>query len=194
MLDKIKELYWKVWPRWARPSELWYTFTCWAYYRYTTVQPRTLPYHSWCDRDKLLIHMNFEILSQFIEKELKGYRAEDWEYYYTEQKDSLIEFGGVKKDPYYVLNYLYEWWKFYNEKEDKVGDRWMSFNDKHTTHKHTPLENSDFTRWDIIWDSPENEAIGKKMFNRYLKKSVNLDRELENNLILLIQLRKYLWT
>lgn len=194
MLEFLKESYWNIIPYDWRPGEIWYRLKCWVYHRYTTVKPRTLPYHTWCDRDKLLIHMNFEILSQFMEKELKGYRAEDWEYYYTEQPGSLIQFGDSKKDPYYVLDYLCRWWKFYLEKEDRLSDGWANFSQKHSKCDFNPIEGTQLFSWDTTWDSPENEAISNKIFKRYMKKSVVLERDLEDNLILLIKLRKHLWT
>ena len=194
VFEKIQDWYWSIWPYDYRIGNLYYKFKCWAYHRYTTVKPRTLPFHTWCDRDHLMVHCNFEILSQFMEKELRGYKEEDWEYYYKEQPDSLVEFGGAKKDPYYVLDYIYRWWKFYNEKEEKLGDAWYKFNNLHCKHEFNPIENTQLLSWDTVWDSEENEKTGNIMFKRYQKKNTALEKELEENLILLIKLRHYLWT
>jgi hypothetical protein len=51
-----------------RPKNLWYTFSCWAWKRYTTTKPRNLG-HGWCDKDFLLISTVFEIARTFLEKE-----------------------------------------------------------------------------------------------------------------------------
>ena len=194
MIDVIKEWYWSVLPYDYRPSNLWQKFLDWAWYRYRTVKPRTLPGHSWVDRDQLLYHSCFEILSQFMEKELKGYREEDWEYYYKEQPDRLVQFGLSKKDPYYILDYLYRWFPFYLDKEEKLGDAWGEFHQLHCTSEFVDVEGTKFFNWMSKWDTPENEKIGKLMFKRYCKKREVLHKELEENLILLIKCKDFLWT
>ena len=67
--QKLKRLYWKTIPYDWRPGQIWYRLTCFLWKRYTTVKPRTLPYHTWCDRDVLMVHCMFEILCRFIEGE-----------------------------------------------------------------------------------------------------------------------------
>lgn len=190
MWEKIEDWYYTLVPYEFRVHNLWYDFKCWAWHRYTTVKPRTIPYHTWVDKDHLLVHCNFEILSRFMEDEIKGYKEEDYNWYYTEQ----IPFGGTLKDPYYVLDYLYRWWKFFIEKEEKLGDGWHAFNKLHCEHQFNPIENTQLLSWDSVYDSPENKVISNKMFKRYTKKSEALEQELEDNLILLIKMRKFLWT
>jgi len=46
----------------------WYKFTCWAWHRYTTVKPDNLG-HGWFDRDCLMMHLAFQCLVDYIEKE-----------------------------------------------------------------------------------------------------------------------------
>ena len=194
MWEKIEDWYYTLVPYEFRPKNLFYNFKCWAWYRYRTIKPRTLPGQGWVDRDHLLYHSMFEILSQFIEKELKGYREEDWDYYYIEQEDRLIQFGPTLKDPYYIMDYLNRWFKFYLEKEEKLGDAWHNFCMEHQSHENTPIEGSDFLNFNFVWDSPENEAIGKTLFKRYCKKSEVLHKELEENLILLVRIKDFMWT
>lgn len=66
--DKIQWAYYGVVPYHLRPKNLWYTFSCWAWKRYTTTKPRTLD-HGWCDRNALIEHTIIEIARQFLEKE-----------------------------------------------------------------------------------------------------------------------------
>lgn len=46
----------------------WYKFKCWAFHRYSTVKPRGLG-HGWVDRDVLMLHVIFEVLSKYVEEE-----------------------------------------------------------------------------------------------------------------------------
>lgn len=193
MFEYLREYYWNIVPWDYRPSNIIYRLKCFFWHRYRTVKPRTLPGQVWVDREELLIHCCFEILTQFMEKELKGYREEDWAYYYKRRPDELVEFGGHKKDPYYVLDYLKRWWAFYIEKVEKLGDAWDKFNEQHRKDGTNPVENTDLVSWEPVWDLPENEEISRVMFKRYAKKSQKLEQELDNNLVLLIKLRKYLW-
>jgi len=71
--EKISHFLWfKVYctiPHDWRPKEMWYRFKCWAWNRYSTVKPRKLD-HTWIDRSHLVYYVVFEVLSDFIEKEL----------------------------------------------------------------------------------------------------------------------------
>lgn len=194
MWDKIKELYYNLIPFEWRPSELWYSLCCNFWHKYRTIKPRTLKGQGWCDKDILLIHSCFEILSQYIEKEQKEYKEEDYAYYYTEKSRDLILFGNTFKEPHYILDYLYRWWKFYLVKEEHLGDVWHKFNIEHCKHEFVPIPNSNLLSWESKWDTPKNEAKSKILFKRYTKKSKALHKELENNLILLILCKDFLWS
>lgn len=69
-LRKIKHTYWAIIPYDWRPHSIWYRLKCFVWHRYTTVHPRTLPWHTWTDRDSLLTHSIMEILSRYIEEEV----------------------------------------------------------------------------------------------------------------------------
>lgn len=62
-------------PHNARPSNVWYNIKCF-FIRYTTVKPRYLP-HTWVDRDFLMVATMFEILCQFLEKEVNDEEYND---------------------------------------------------------------------------------------------------------------------
>lgn len=101
--DKLRMLYLTLVPFNLRPKNLWYKFSCWGWKRYTTIKPRGLS-HEWCDRDHLLIHVVFEVLCEFVEKEakLKTYKKKDWEW----QRKHNPGFYKSWKEAYE----LYNWW------------------------------------------------------------------------------------
>ena len=67
--DKIDDIYISIVPYEWRFRQVWYGLKCRFWHRYTTIKPRKLD-HTWCDRSHLLPHMMFEILCQFVEREL----------------------------------------------------------------------------------------------------------------------------
>ncbi len=66
-LDRWHDCYWIIPYDW-RLGQIWYKFSCRFWHKYSTVKPRTLG-HTWVDRDNLLAHTSFEILSDFVENE-----------------------------------------------------------------------------------------------------------------------------
>lgn len=78
------------------------------YYRYRTVHPRTLPGNLWIDRDQLLYHCMFEILAQFVEKELRPLTMVDIEK--EEDPVGREMFQRQYNDEQEMLR-LYAWWK-----------------------------------------------------------------------------------
>lgn len=97
--ETIRYRYWSLVPYDYRPGQLWYRLKCWAWHRYTTVHPRTLNYHGWCDRDVLLLHCCFEILCRFLEDECGTDGVIDWDFD-EEHKQAM---AGMRE--------LYRWWK-----------------------------------------------------------------------------------
>lgn len=86
------------------------------FYRYRTVHPRTLPGNLWIDRDQLLYHCMFEILAQFVEKELRPLTLADIE----KEKDPVGRemFQRQYNDEQEMLR-LYAWWKKRVAEEEK---------------------------------------------------------------------------
>jgi hypothetical protein len=94
----MRFLYYKIVPYHWRPKNIWYALKCKFWHRYTTIKPRGLS-HEWLDRDLLLLHMIFEILCQFVEKELIPSEGQiNWE--------SDEEHKFAKKE----MLELYHWW------------------------------------------------------------------------------------
>ena len=54
-----------------RPKNIWYSLKCRFWHKYTTIKPRYLS-NEWVDRDYLLVAVMFEVLSDFVEKEMRS--------------------------------------------------------------------------------------------------------------------------
>lgn len=84
----------------------WYQFKCWAWKRYTTIKPRYLP-HTWIDKDELIIHVVFEVLSEFFEGE-KPFETINWKATGTQHIiDELYDH--------------YQWWHTYHDHDPMDG-------------------------------------------------------------------------
>lgn len=178
-------------PRW-RPKGLWYKFKCWIWHRYTTIKPRTLDYHTWCDRCELLPHMMFEILSQFIEKECSPGCVE----WYGENGHKITVDGKEK----YVrdeMQDLYDWWhqqylKRYSALEEKF---WQDVHEHDGKHKLSNLsKKAGITCWDPEYDTPEDKKRGHELIMRlnYLERAV--ENALNRRLTRILAIRPYMWT
>ena len=84
----------------------WYNLKCRFWHKYSTVKPRTLS-HTWVDRDMLMYHCMFEILSQFIEKELKPLTLENVKDEVDYDNHEMIMDQYEKEQE---LIALYDWW------------------------------------------------------------------------------------
>lgn len=101
LLDWCKTYYWYLLPYSSRPGYLWYRFTCWAWHRYTTIHPRTMPWHTWTDRDMLLPHVMFELLVQFVELEK------------PDEHFDLSSLPDARKKEWEKLFATYHWWRYF---------------------------------------------------------------------------------
>jgi len=146
---------------------------------YTTVKPRYLD-HNWTDRDRLLVHMMFEILSQFIEKECSPGCVE----WYGQHPHTILV-GMERKNVRDEMQDLYDWW--------------------HKTY--IPYENGDLTPKydgpDIDFFSTVNKLDSekteeeKKYFDHLdeINKLENkIEDELNSNLHRLLNIRRLMWT
>lgn len=95
--ERIKFFYWRMVPYNWRPSQIWYRLKCWAWFRYTTVKPRTMPWNTWTDRTDLMPHMMFELLADFIEKEKPAEHFDIEKSHHKANWEKMFE--------------AYRWWK-----------------------------------------------------------------------------------
>jgi len=186
--EKIKYAYWRHWPYDWRPHQIWYRLKCFLWHRYTTVKPRYLA-HTWCDRDTLLAHMMFEILSDFIEKECSPGHVE----WYGEHGHK-IEVAGEEKYVRDEMQDLYDWWHVVCQTEyPEVDDLlWAEAN------KHRPTRNlrqeGEFSVWDPQFPIEED----KELWNNCVRATSKLEQmrvtDLQRRLHRLINVMPYMWT
>ena len=130
----------------------------------------------WCDKDLLLLHAAFQILVDFVEKEIPG-TIIDWNWDKGHQK------------AWAEINSLYNWWtRIRPQRKSPVDYKKL----KRPRFKFKKLKGKEF-----------GELIrpDKRKYAKYYK-AVKKEEELENkwlnedngNLCRLISIRTYLWT
>jgi hypothetical protein len=157
----------------------WIKFRTWA--KYHVVNSGMPP--GWHDITELMIHVNFQMLVNFIEKE-RAFETVVW--------DSPPEHARAKKE----LEELYHWWKNVYPKYD---DNNPLYKTKHPERKFEPIEvdkDGDplLFSWEANFESEEAKEAYHKTIRDGMDYEVQCDKEIENNLIRLIKLRPYLWT
>jgi hypothetical protein len=179
-LEKLQYWYWSVVPYHWRPSNLWYKLKCKLWHKYTTIKPRYLD-STWHDRDMVLPHCIFEILSQFIEKECTPEIVE----WYGEEGHKIVV-NGTEKYVRDEMQELYDWWhqkynKLYIEEEEKIWQKLETYLPEHTIFKLC-YKNS--------WS--------KKQYKKYHKLldilEATAQQELKENMHRLINIMDYMWT
>lgn len=177
---------------WWRPSNLWYRFKCWAWYRYTTIKPRYLG-HTWCDRTEQLPHMMFEILSQFVEDECSPGHVE----WYGDGAHKVIV-NGKEKFVRDELQDLYDWWhKEYHIRYPALAENlWQQYEDHAEAHKLSDITKLEDGRalWQPRWDSPAAEVRADELMKRVQLLEELVEKELDRRLQRILAIRRWLWT
>lgn len=188
----VYHAYWKIVPYNWRPGQIWYRLKCFCWHRYTTVRPRTIPGHGWCDRSHLLPHMMFEILSQFIEKECSP-GIVDWE-----GSDHRVNVNGVSVNVRTEMQAIYDWWhKEYLPSVEHTHDEWHEFERLHRTNDmfdeddKTPEGNYIFNP---KYDSAENKEKSEELFLAACKKEADLDKKLKGMMHRIVRIVPFMWT
>jgi hypothetical protein len=195
------------------PIQWFRNFKYWI--KYTFISPsnvvkiKTLKRGSWIDRDEILLHSSFQILTDYVEKECSGqyYKIElinieeemkafaDWsEEERIGHRDSLEEQNRYYKE---ILD-LYDWWNVRRPIREK--------NDPFT------IEDKDF---DLLWDPSDEDRVESRdeygdpltysfmlkpnaersaYYDRQRKYEEMSDKEDEEMLIRLMKIRKFLWS
>ena len=166
-------------------------------------EPRYLP-HTWCDRTTVLPHMMFEILSQFLEKECgvnsKGGPAGKCHVnWYSEDCPLVLDVAGKPTHARDEMQTLYNWFhKDYIPNVDKCYDEWYAFVQKH--EKKEWVASRVDPVWGQLrelrstWDTPENEAKGKELFEQAQAKAEKYAKELLENMHRIVNLTNFMWT
>lgn len=186
--DKVTSFYWNHWPYDWRPGQIWYRLKCFLWFRYSTVRPRYLP-HTWCDRDTLLAHSMFEILSKFIEEEC----SPGWVEWYGENGHK-IAVNGVEVYARDEMQNLYDWWhKDYIIGYPATCDALWEAAEKNQPTKLL-ADHEDYCTWDPQFDSDDAEQQWHQKMDELNKLEYAMDAELLARLHRLVNLMPYLWT
>lgn len=110
---------------WFKIHHLWYRFRCRIWNKYNRITVKTLP-STWNDRDRFLVHVMFQVLTDFIEKEKPDVHI-DWDSTKEHRfaRDKMDELLGwwrsvyLKFDPYSELTIDY---KKIAELEQKIDE------------------------------------------------------------------------
>lgn len=171
--EKLEDLYLNIPYEW-RPPQLWNRLKCWVFKPYTTIKPRYLE-HTWTDKDRLLEHMVFEILSLYIEKEKPGERI-DW------------EFDEAHSNAWKEMNEIYHWWhKIYIPWSETYMDKY-----EFPEQKFERITNSDNFR--LVYKSEEDKKKYHEMSQQIHEEEQNMLNKLTENCKRVIDLRGFLWT
>ena len=169
-------------PNWLKATQqrlrgLWYSFTCWAWHRHTTIKPRTLP-HTWVDRCELLPHLMFEVLGRFLEEEL------NW------------KLGDPCDDDGVELLELKELWRWWNN-DYLTHDPWQ-----HTKGLEEPkcqrkeMDLGGVVVYETTWECSTKDA--EKLWNEKMgqvrQASNDMVDELQDRCKRLIDVMEWMWT
>ena len=209
-------LYTSIVPYECRPGHIWYKLKCFTWHRYTTIRPKYLG-HEWCDRDTLLIHCMFTILSDFLENECFGIDYIDWDEHYKKYK---VRVKNKKIGEHALAIELYHWWHkeympFFKGKHPiqqhyyKVADEHsdiligkdlskIKFPNPYLTpdEKKQLEEHKDTKTYPavFVYDSKRGKIITYKAFKELQTLEARMEKELTENLHSLVKIRHSLWT
>jgi len=144
-------------------NKAWYYLRCWVWHRYNRVHIKTLS-PTWIDRDTVLVHAMFQVLSDFIERE--------------KPQEVLVTEGGMHDDEWKEIFRLYNWWKNVALKFDSMHD--------YDTIEHKPLT------FENMNESHTEEE--QQWWNEVRRREQEFEVELLANMKRLCELRGMLWT
>jgi Skp family chaperone for outer membrane proteins len=181
--------------RWS--LTLWYDPKWWVINRFFKtrwrVTARTLKKGQYYDIDTTILHINMEMLCDFIENEKNGY---PWELTELNKKlknepsaldcDKETGISGMPEHQWksmVVAWEIYEWWKNYEKRQEEID----------SVYDEIPERKNDS---DCVMGmfSKENREIAKPYYAKIHELEDKLDKEEQEMLIKLIEIRKFLWT
>lgn len=175
MWNKIRYAYWDIIPYDYRPGNIWYRVKCRLWKRYSVVKPRYLPY-TWCDKDYIMAHAMFELLSKFIEDECSPGHIQWYGEY-----PHMVEVNGEQVNVRDEMQALYDWWhkqynKAYQEEKDAI---YAESTDEPLCDENGMFCMSDYNRG---------------VYGRASQLEQDYEKQLDDNLIRLLKIRRYMWT
>lgn len=110
-LRTIPLLWHRTWRRFVHEPTYW--LKCAVWYRYNVVKCRRLP-PTWCDRDALMLHVAFQLLTDFIERE-KPWKVNASDKQITDAYEVCGDDEGARRLAEWTeVKALYDWWKSYD--------------------------------------------------------------------------------
>ncbi len=130
----------------------------------------------WCDKDEVLLHAAFQLLTDFIEKE-KPETIIDW------NADEL------QKKTWKEIKLLYNWWKKERPaRKSPLEDKRL----KHPPWKFKKIPGSDLR--EMVEPDKKKYANYYRALEEHWKLEQKWEKEDQRNLHRLINIRKFLWT
>lgn len=144
---------------------------CRLWYKYNRITIKTLP-STWVDRDNLMVHALFGILDDFVNKE-KPDLIVDWDSdpEHRQARDKMDE--------------LINWWKNIYLKFDAWSDVKLDYD-----YKNSLIKTQDDP---VIYTMKPMSPKDRKRIKNIIKKENEMEEELNQKLIEILSIRKYLW-
>jgi hypothetical protein len=187
---RLKYAYWWTVPYEWRPGQLWYALKCRLWKRYSTVKPRWLG-NTWVDRDTLLVHLMFEVLGQYLEREAGPP---------TPAETSPCEYADAWADTRRELRELWRWWtEEYLTADERLEEKYLKGIESPKLRgvdvPEVPPEEQVGLRASIFqFSSDEAHMRWAEATTGKAYAEMKLEDELTTRLKRLVELRKGLWT
>jgi len=156
-----------------RFHDLWYWIKCRLWYKYNVLKIKTLP-PTWNDRDNILVHAMFQILEDFVKKEVINGNI-DWDY------DEGHRYTRAKMDE--LLNWFHNVYLKFDEFDGLELDE-IKWEDRF----YPKEEGSDFIE---MKPSSEND---RKCYAIAHERELQIRKDLNKKLKEIIDIKDYLWT
>lgn len=181
------------WWQFSKIRDVWYSLKCRLWKKYWKVTPRYLGKNHWIDRDELLIHYMFEILSDFLEKECSPGNVE-WYGEYGHK----ITVNGVEKYVRDEMQELYDWWhKYWHKERLKIEEELWQEIEKHWPEAFFTkklINGMNCSVYDPQFKTPEDKVqyeLKMKTLNEWEEQNEKILTEILHRLI---NIKDYMWT
>jgi len=160
---------------WSRRiTQPWYYFKCWIWKHYNVVKIKTLD-PTWSDVTEKVLHVNFQLLIEFIEGE-EPFKRIDWDAT-KEHKHAAAE-----------MKELYRWWKEDWPRKEEIspdGTSLLEFPGSPPAMRKTFSDK---------YDNDLEIIAYRKMLDAHNKNENAWWKKEEEQLIRLMKIRPFLWT
>ena len=156
----------------SRVRDWYYNIRNLLFRRYDLIRTG-LPKTSWCDKDYLMLYGMMNLLVDYVEGE-KCFETINW--------DHDDDYKKIAKE----IKEIYDWWKNYENRTKEI--------EKQLSVWHDEFEKRPSKDWLKKVNDDPTPKKEKKEHDKLNKMEEDLDREEQEMLHRLIDIRKYLWT